>query len=264
MKRMLRIENISKTFNPGTANATKALDRFSLTVESGEFLTVIGGNGSGKSTMLNAIAGIFEVDEGRITLDSADITYLPEYKRAKNLGRVFQDPMVGTASELTICENLAIAVRRGQSRGLRMGVSAKEKAKYKDVLAQLNLSLEDRLATKVGILSGGQRQALTLLMSTLKQPKLLLLDEHTAALDPRTAARVMELSETIVKRDNLSTIMITHNMHEAIRYGDRLIMMHAGKIVFEASGDEKHALTVRDLVEKFSAVSMGDMEAGNR
>ena len=257
---MVEINSISKTFNPGTINSVKALDEVSLTLGSGEFVTVIGGNGSGKSTMLNAIAGVYLTDEGGIKLGRRDVTYLPEYKRAAWLGRVFQDPMIGTASEMTIEENLALAVRRGTFRGLRRGVPKLERIKYREALAQLDLGLEDRLTTKVGLLSGGQRQALTLLMATIKEPELLLLDEHTAALDPKTAQKVLELTDILVRRGNLTTLMITHNMKDAIRYGDRLIMMSRGKIVFEAVGNQKRELTVRDLVEKFSAIGAMDVD----
>jgi len=249
---MLRIERISKTFNPGTANETLALDNFSLFLMRGEFVVVIGGNGSGKSTALNAVAGVFPVDEGRIILDGDDATMLPEYKRAKYLGRVFQDPMLGTATNMTIEENLAIALRRGTRRGLRNGVPKSERDTYREALTQLDLGLENRLTNKMGLLSGGQRQAVTLLMATIKKPKLLLLDEHTAALDPKTAAKVLELSDKLIRRDNLTTLMVTHNMKDAIQYGDRLIMMESGRIIFEASGDEKRALSVKDIVEKFS------------
>ena len=256
---MVEIKSISKTFNPGTINSVQALDEVSLTLAPGEFVTVIGGNGSGKSTMLNAVAGVYPVDGGRIILDGREVTFLPEHKRAAWLGRVFQDPMVGTAAEMTIEENLALAVRRGTFRGLGRGVPKREREKYREALVQLDLGLEDRLTTKVGLLSGGQRQALTLLMATIKEPKLLLLDEHTAALDPKTAKKVLELTDILVRRGNLSTLMITHNMQDAIRYGDRLIMMSGGKIVFEAVGNEKQELTVKDLVEKFSAI--GAMES---
>ena len=251
---MLELSGISKTFNPGSVNATLALDRFSLSLEQGEFVTVIGGNGSGKSTLLNAVAGIFQVDEGKITIDGSDATLLPEFRRAVYLGRVFQDPMVGTAAEMTIEENLALAIRRGARRGFGRGVPKSERAQYREALCQLDLGLENRLTSKVGLLSGGQRQALTLLMATIKRPRLLLLDEHTAALDPRTAAKVMELSDKLVRREGLTTLMVTHNMKDAISYGDRLIMMDGGRIVFEASGDEKRELTVRDIIEKFSTV----------
>ena len=253
---MIRLDNISKIFNPGTINEVYALSRVDLLLPEGEFTTVIGGNGSGKSTMLNAIAGVYPIDEGRIKLDGNDITFLPEHQRAAWLGRVFQDPMIGTASEMTIEENLALAIRRGTRRGLARGVPKVERAKYREALAQLDLGLEDRLTTKVGLLSGGQRQALTLLMATIKEPKLLLLDEHTAALDPKTAQKVLELTEILVTRNKLTTLMITHNMKDAIRFGDRLIMMSGGKIVFEAFGEEKKELTVKDLVEKFSTIEV--------
>ena len=318
---MLRLESISKTFNPGTANETLALDNLSLSLNKGEFVVVIGGNGSGKSTTLNAIAGVFPVDEGKIILDDADdatvvreykykwmnylyklvtlpgrilkdlkrrisnylrrvlqgskykwaqdlgslfkeptlnteidMTMLPEYKRATYLGRVFQDPMLGTATDMTIEENLAVALRRGKKRGLRKGVPKSEREFYREALKQLDLGLENRLTNKIGLLSGGQRQAITLLMATIKKPKLLLLDEHTAALDPKTAAKVLELSDKLIRRDNLTTLMVTHNMKDAIQYGDRLIMMDAGRIIFEASGEEKRALSVKDIIEKFSIV----------
>jgi len=251
---MLKLENISKTFNAGTVNETTALDGLNLSLEQGEFVTVIGGNGSGKSTMLNSVAGIFFVDRGKITVDGNDVTALPDFKRADYLGRVFQDPMMGTAADMSIEENLALAIRRGNRRGLGWGVPKSERTKYREALALLDLGLEDRLTAKVGLLSGGQRQAVTLLMATIKKPKLLLLDEHTAALDPKTAAKVSDLSEMLVKRDNLTTLMVTHNMKDAIRYGDRLIMMDGGKIVFEASGEDKRDLTVRDIIEKFSTV----------
>ena len=257
---MLKLEAISKTFNPGTVNAATALDRLSLSLKQGEFVAIIGGNGSGKSTLLNAVAGVFFVDEGKITLDGSDATMLPEFKRAVYLGRVFQDPMLGTAGDMNIEENLAIAIRRGSKRGLRRGVPRSERAMYREALAQLELGLENRLTSKVGLLSGGQRQALTLLMATIKKPKLLLLDEHTAALDPRTAAKVLELSDKLIKRDNLTTLMVTHNMKDAIQYGDRLIMMERGKIIFEASGAEKRALAVRDIIEKFSVARAAEEE----
>ena len=255
---MIEIKNISKMFNPGTVNSIQALNQVNLSIKLGEFVTVIGGNGSGKSTMLNAIAGTYPLDEGRIILDGRDVTFLPEHKRAALLGRVFQDPMIGTASEMTIEENLALAVRRGKRRWLRRGVPKGEREKYREALVQLDLGLEGRLSTRVGLLSGGQRQAVTLLMATIKKPKLLLLDEHTAALDPKTAQKVLELTDILVRRENLSALMITHNMKDAITYGDRLIMMNGGKIVFEAFGDEKRELTVKDLVEKFSTVVSGD------
>ena len=236
---MLELINISKTFNPGTVNEKLALDRLSLTIKDGEFVTVIGGNGAGKSTMLNAVAGVFFVDDGRIIIDGNDVTRLEEHRRAKYIGRVFQDPMMGTAASMGIEENLALANRRGQFRGLKWGITHKERQFYKEQLATLGLGLENRLTTKVGLLSGGQRQALTLLMASLKKPKLLLLDEHTAALDPKTAAKVLEATEEIVRRNNLTTLMITHNMRDAINHGDRLIMLYEGRIAVDASRGEK-------------------------
>lgn len=252
---MLEIKNISKTFNAGTVNEKQALKNVSLTLEDGDFVTVIGGNGAGKSTMLNAIAGVWPVDEGRIIIDGQDVTKLPEYKRAIFLGRVFQDPMNGTAATMGIEENLALALRRGNSRTLRPGIKAQEREVYKELLAKLGLGLEDRLTSKVGLLSGGQRQALTLLMATLKKPKLLLLDEHTAALDPKTAAKVLETTDMIVNRDKLTTLMITHNMKDAIAHGNRLIMMMDGHIILDIRGEEKKHLTVEDLLHKFEEVS---------
>ena len=252
---MLEVRSISKTFNPGTVNAKLALDNVSLTLNEGDFVTVIGGNGAGKSTLLNAIAGTFAVDAGQILLDKQDVTRLPEYKRAAYLGRVFQDPMMGTAPTMQIDENLALAARRGQFRGLKWGITKSERARYFVLLRDLELGLEERMTSKVGLLSGGQRQALTLLMATLKKPKLLLLDEHTAALDPKTAAKVLEISQKVVERDHLTTMMITHNMKDAITYGNRLIMMDAGHIVLDISGEEKQRLTVADLLARFSLVS---------
>lgn len=252
---MLDIKGISKTFNAGTVNEKTALDGLSLHLNDGDFVTVIGGNGAGKSTMLNAVAGTWFVDEGTITIDGVDVTHLPEYKRAKYLGRVFQDPMTGTAASMQIEENMALAARRGLARTLKVGITAKEREFYKEQLKVLDLGLEDRLTSKVGLLSGGQRQALTLLMATLKKPKLLLLDEHTAALDPKTAAKVLEATDKIVNRDKLTTIMITHNMKDAIAHGNRLVMMKDGKIIYDVSGEEKKNLTVRDLLAKFEQVS---------
>ena len=252
---MLKLQSISKTFNPGTVNANLALDRLSLELADGDFVTVIGGNGAGKSTMLNAIAGTFLVDSGSILLDEKDITRLPEHKRAEFLGRVFQDPMMGTAPTMQIDENLALAARRGKRRGLKWGISKAEKDEYRELLKDLGLGLEDRMSAKVGLLSGGQRQALTLLMATLKKPKLLLLDEHTAALDPKTAAKVLEISQKVVEKDRLTTMMITHNMRDAIAFGNRLIMMDEGHIVLDISGDEKKDLTVADLLARFSKAS---------
>ena len=248
---MLELKNLYKTFNAGTVNEKRAIDGLDLTLEDGDFVTIIGGNGAGKSTTLNLIAGVFPADQGSIILDGVDITRLPEHKRAKYLGRVFQDPMMGTAATMGIEENLALANRRGQRRTLRPGITAQEREKFRKQLAALGLGLEDRMTSKVGLLSGGQRQALTLLMATLKKPRLLLLDEHTAALDPKTADKVLQLTEEIVARDNLTTLMVTHNMKHAIQYGNRLIMMDAGKVVGDIRGEEKKNLTVRDLLEKF-------------
>ncbi len=248
---MLEIKNIYKTFNPGTVNEKTALKGVSLTLEDGDFVTVIGGNGAGKSTMLNAIAGVWPVDEGQIIIDGKDVTKLPEHKRAIYLGRVFQDPMTGTAATMGIDENLALAKRRGQARTLRRGIRHAEREEYHELLATLGLGLEERMTSKVGLLSGGQRQALTLLMASLKKPKLLLLDEHTAALDPKTAAIVLEATDTIVNRDHLTTLMITHNMKDAIAHGNRLIMMSEGEIILDIRGEEKKNLTVGDLLRKF-------------
>lgn len=255
---MLEIKNISKTFNPNTVNQKLALDNLSITLNDGDFVTVIGGNGAGKSTMLNAVAGAFQVDEGRILIDKADVTRLPEYKRANYIGRVFQDPMMGTAASMGIEENLAIALRRGQTRGLRWGITNKERALYRKLLESLDLGLEQRLTSRVGLLSGGQRQALTLLMATLKKPKLLLLDEHTAALDPKTAVKVLETTQNLVERDKLTTLMITHNMKDAITYGTRLVMMYEGRIVIDISGEDKKQLTVEKLLDLFNHVSGTD------
>ena len=248
---MLELKNLYKTFNAGTVNEKRAIDGLDLTLEDGDFVTIIGGNGAGKSTTLNLIAGVFPADQGSILLDGVDITRLPEHKRAKYLGRVFQDPMMGTAATMGIEENLALANRRGQRRTLRPGITAQEREKFRKQLAALGLGLEDRMTSKVGLLSGGQRQALTRLMATLKKPRLLLLDEHTAALDPKTADKVLQITEEIVARDKLTTLMVTHNMKHAIQYGNRLIMMDAGKVVVDIRGEEKKNLTVRDLLEKF-------------
>ena len=255
---MLEIRDIYKTFNPGTVNEKRALNGVSLTLNDGDFVTVIGGNGAGKSTLLNAVAGVWGVDAGSILIDGQEVTRLPEHKRAKYNGRVFQDPMMGTAATMQIEENLALAARRGESRTLRSGITRGEREKYRELLKILDLGLENRLTTKVGLLSGGQRQALTLLMATLKRPKLLLLDEHTAALDPKTAAKVLETTEKIVSRDQLTTLMITHNMRDAIAHGNRLIMMYDGKIVVDVSGEEKKKLTVEDLLAKFGQASGSD------
>ena len=252
---MLELKGVSKTFNMGTVNEKKALVDIDFTIEDGDFITVIGGNGAGKSTLLNVIAGVYTPESGSIVLAGKDITRLPEHKRAKYLGRVFQDPMTGTAASMEIQENLALAYRRGKLRGLRWGVPKREKAFFKQQLAFLGLGLEDRMTAKVGLLSGGQRQALTLLMATLKKPELLLLDEHTAALDPKTAARVLEVTEEIASRENLTTLMITHNTRDAIRYGNRLIMMHEGKIIYDVKGEEKQKLTVAELLDKFKIQS---------
>lgn len=257
---MLEIKNVFKTFNPGTVNEKHALNGIDLTLNEGDFVTVIGGNGAGKSTMLNMIAGVYPVDCGSIIVDGIDVTKLPEHKRAKYIGRVFQDPMTGTAADMQIVENLALASRRGKFRTLKPGVTKKEKAEYVEILKSLDLGLETRLTSKVGLLSGGQRQAITLLMATLKKPKVLLLDEHTAALDPKTAAKVLELTKEIVERDNLTTIMITHNMKDAIAIGNRLIMMNDGKIIYDVSGEEKKKLTTADLLEKFKTTSGGELD----
>ena len=252
---MLQLKNIHKTFNLGTINEKVALDGVDLVLNEGDFVTVIGGNGAGKSTTLNAIAGVWPIDEGSILIDGIDVTGLPEHKRATYLGRVFQDPMTGTTATMQIDENLALAARRGKRRGLGWGITADEKEKYHELLKMLDLGLEDRMTSKVGLLSGGQRQALTLLMATLQKPKLLLLDEHTAALDPKTAAKVLELTDKIVAENNLTTLMITHNMKDAIAHGNRLIMMHEGRIVLDIGPEEKKKLTVEDLLQKFEVVS---------
>ena len=255
---MLKLENVWKTFNPGTINEKVALQCLNLTMEEGEFVTVIGGNGAGKSTMLNAVAGVFGVDSGKILIDGVDVTNLPEYKRAKYIGRVFKDPMMGTAATMKIEENLALAARRGKSRTLRGGITRVEREEYVEQLKILGLGLENRMTAKVGLLSGGQRQALTLLMATLQRPKLLLLDEHTAALDPKTAAKVLDATQRIVEKDHLTTLMITHNMRDAIAYGNRLIMMYDGHVVVDVSGEEKKKLTVEHLLSLFSQASGSD------
>ena len=252
---MLELKNVSKTFNPGTINEKKALSGMNLHLKPGDFVTVIGGNGAGKSTMLNAIAGVWPVDEGRILLDGHDITALPEHKRAGLIGRVFQDPMMGTAPNMQLEENLALARRRGERRGLRWGVTKAEREEYHERLKLLGLGLEDRMTVKVGLLSGGQRQALTLLMAALKKPRLLLLDEHTAALDPATAANVLEISDRIIRQDELTALMITHNMTDAIAHGNRLIMMDRGRIILDVSGEEKQKLTKQQLMDKFAQVA---------
>ena len=258
---MLHLQHINKTFNPGTINEKKALVDLSLHLKPGDFVTVIGGNGAGKSTMLNAIAGVWPVDSGRILLDGQDITALPEHRRASLIGRVFQDPMMGTAPNMQLEENLALAKRRGERRGLRWGVTKAEREEYYEKLKTLGLGLEDRLTAKVGLLSGGQRQAVTLLMAALKKPKLLLLDEHTAALDPATAAKVLELSDRIVQENSLTALMITHNMSDAIKHGNRLIMMNEGDIILDVSGEEKQKLTKHQLVEKFAQLSGVQVES---
>ena len=255
---MLELINICKTFNPGTVNAKTALNGLNLTLNDGDFVTIIGGNGAGKSTMLNAVAGTIQVDTGSIVLDGKDITRLPEFKRAAYLGRVFQDPMMGTAATMQIEENLAMADRRGKRRTLRSGITAEDRERYREQLRVLDLGLEDRMTAKVGLLSGGQRQALTLLMATLQKPELLLLDEHTAALDPKTAAKVLEATQRIVEKAHLTTMMITHNMRDAIAYGNRLIMMYDGHVVVDVSGEEKKKLTVEQLLNLFSKASGSD------
>ena len=255
---MLEIKEIYKTFNAGTINEKRAMNGVSLTLNDGDFVTVIGGNGAGKSTLLNLVAGVYPVDSGTISIDGQDVTRLPEHKRAKFIGRVFQDPMMGTAATMQIEENLALAARRGQSRTLRPGITRAERERYQELLKILGLGLENRMTSKVGLLSGGQRQALTLLMATLKKPKLLLLDEHTAALDPKTAAKVLDTTEKIVQRDHLTTLMITHNMRDAIAHGNRLIMMYEGRIAVDVSGEEKKKLTVEQLLNLFSKASGSD------
>ncbi len=252
---MLEIKNIYKTFHPGTINEKKALNGVNLTLEDGDFVTVIGGNGAGKSTLLNMVSGVLTADVGQILIDGIDVTRLPEYKRAKYLGRVFQDPMMGTAADMWIEENLALAARRGQKRLLRWAITKKEREEFREMLRPLGLGLENRLSTKVGLLSGGQRQALTLLMAAMKRPKLLLLDEHTAALDPKTAATVLELSDKFIAEGKLTAMMVTHNMKDAITHGNRLIMMHEGRIILDIRGEEKKKLTVEELLEEFSKAS---------
>ena len=252
---MLKINDIYKTFNAGTVNEKHALNGVTLTLDDGDFVTVIGGNGAGKSTMLNAVAGVWPVDKGEIIVDDVRLNNLPEHKRAKYIGRVFQDPMMGTAADMWIEENMALSLRRGKIRTLMPGITKAERQMFREQLATLGLGLENRMTSKVGLLSGGQRQALTLLMASLKKPKLLLLDEHTAALDPKTAAKVLDATDRIVARDRLTTIMITHNMKDAIAHGNRLIMMHEGRIILNISGQEKKSLTVDDLLHQFERVS---------
>lgn len=252
---MLDLINVKKTFNPKTVNEKVALAGVNLHLNDGDFVTVIGGNGAGKSTMLNMIAGVYPVDSGSITIDGIDVTRLPEHKRAKYLGRVFQDPMMGTAADMWLEENLAIANRRGRFRGLGWAISGKERKEYKEMLAKLELGLENRLTTKVGLLSGGQRQAVTLLMAVMNKPKVLLLDEHTAALDPKTAANVLALSDKFIEEDNLTALMVTHNMRDAIAHGNRLIMMNEGKIILDVRGEDKKKLTVEELLNEFAKLS---------
>lgn len=260
---MLEVKEIWKVFNAGTVNEKQALRGVSLTLKDGDFCTVIGGNGAGKSTLLNAVAGTWTVDGGSISIGGVDVTHLPDHKRAPYIGRVFQDPMLGTAPTMQILENLALAARRGQRRGLRWGVTKAEKEQYQEMLKNLDLGLEDRLTSKVGLLSGGQRQALTLLMASLKKPKLLLLDEHTAALDPKTAAKVLEISDRIIAENNLTALMVTHNMRDAIAHGNRLIMLKDGQIILDISGPEKQNLTVENLLAKF-AMAAGEELANDR
>lgn len=258
---MLRVENIYKTFFPGTINEKRALQGLSLHLKPGDFATVIGGNGAGKSTTLNAIAGVFSVDSGKIIIDGEDLTKKPEHKRAKYIGRVFQDPMLGTAAGMMIEENLALAARRGKTPGLFWSFNDEQHEYFYEMLKELDLGLEERMTAKVGLLSGGQRQALTLLMATLKKPKLLLLDEHTAALDPKTAEKVLGLTDKIVKKDNLTTLMITHNMRDALRFGNRLIMLHNGRVIIDVQGDEKKNLQIPDLLEMFEKASGDTMDS---
>ena len=260
---MLRVENVSKTFFPGTINEKRALQGLNLHLAPGDFATVIGGNGAGKSTTLNAIAGVFPIDSGKILIDGEDLTKKPEHKRAKYIGRVFQDPMMGTAAGMMIEENLAIAARRGKTPGLSWSFTDAQHEYFHELLKELDLGLEDRMTAKVGLLSGGQRQALTLLMATLKKPKLLLLDEHTAALDPKTAEKVLALTDKIVKRDKLTTLMITHNMRDALRFGNRLIMLHNGRVIIDVQGEEKRHLEIPDLLAMFEKAS-GDVMASDR
>lgn len=255
---MLEIKNVSKTFNIGTINEKKALNKLSLKLNPGDFVTIIGGNGAGKSTMLNMIAGVYPIDGGQIIIDGVDISRMPEHKRAEYIGRVFQDPMIGTSAGMQIDENLALAFRRGEKRGLSWGIKRSEKELYKEILAKLGLGLQTRMTSKVGLLSGGQRQALTLLMATLKKPKLLLLDEHTAALDPQTAKTVLDLTKQIVDEQNLTAMMVTHNMKDALNIGNRLIMMHSGRVIYDVSGEEKKKLKVEDLLRKFEEASGGE------
>lgn len=257
---MLEIKNVTKIFNAGTVNEKVALDDVSLTLNDGDFVTVIGGNGAGKSTLQNIVAGTYFPDFGEILINGKKVTRMAEYKRAKYIGRVFQDPRIGTATDMWIEENMALAMSRGKARGLDWGISSRDRKLFKEMLATLDLGLEDRLSTKVGLLSGGQRQAITLLMASMNHPELLLLDEHTAALDPKTAAKVLDITDEVVSKDNLTTLMITHNMADAIRLGNRLIMMHEGKIILDIEGEEKKNLTVPDLLQMFANVSGSKLE----
>lgn len=252
---MLEIKNISKTFNAGTINEKQVLHNVSLKLEEGDFVTVIGGNGAGKSTILNMVAGVYPVDEGKIIIDGNDVTKLPEHKRASYIGRVFQDPRMGTASDMWVEENMSIADSRGHRRGVRWAITGKDRERYREQLKLLDLGLENRLTTKMGLLSGGQRQAITLLMAAMKKPKLLLLDEHTAALDPKTAAKVLEITEKLVRENGLTALMVTHNMRDAIAYGNRLIMMNAGQIILDVKGEEKKNLTIDALLNMFTKAS---------
>lgn len=260
MAEMLKLDNIHKTFNPGTINEKVALNGVNLTLEEGDFVTVIGGNGAGKSTTLNAVAGVWPIDSGKIYIGGDDVTKLSEHKRAKYLGRVFQDPMTGTATTMSIEENMAIAARRGEKRGLSWGITHQERDTYRELLKTLDLGLEDRLTSKVGLLSGGQRQAITLLMASIKKPKLLLLDEHTAALDPKTAAKVLEISDKIISENHLTAMMVTHNMKDAIVHGNRLIMMHEGKAILDKAGEEKKTINTEEIMAIFNRISV---ECGN-
>ena len=252
---MLEIKNVNKTFNEGTINEKQVLFDLSLTLNDGDFVTVIGGNGAGKSTMLNIVAGAYSVDDGQILIDGEDVTNLPEYKRAKYIGRVFQDPRMGTASDMWVEENMSIADSRGHNRGVRWAITSRDRERYREQLELLDLGLEDRLTTKMGLLSGGQRQAITLLMAAMKKPKLLLLDEHTAALDPKTAGKVLEITDKLITENKLTALMVTHNMRDAIAHGNRIIMMNAGKIILDISGEEKKKLTVEELLAQFSKLS---------
>lgn len=252
---MLKIENVTKTFNKGSVNEKTVLKDLSLHLKEGDFVTVIGGNGAGKSTMLNIVSGAYAPNEGKIMIDGVDVTRMPEHKRAKYIGRVFQDPRMGTATDMWVEENMAVADCRGMRRGLKWAITNKDRQRFREQLALLDLGIEDRLSTKMGLLSGGQRQAITLLMAAMKKPKLLLLDEHTAALDPKTAAKVLEITDKLVMENGLTALMITHNMKDAIAHGNRLIMMNAGKIVLDVSGEEKQKLTVETLIEAFSKAS---------